>query len=597
MKRDTRMVVLRESKREFGKVRPVPGVVRSLLLLATLLVLGPDALLAQRVVRLGGGAKPAAENPLGDRLRRTQQGRVVDVLGDPLPAATLEVLYGEQVVGRAVTDAEGLYQLRAPAVSGAFVRVAAAGKASVRRLFGGRAWRPVQNFVLEDGCTIRGAVVDAVGRPVAGVTVVLAGGETRCSTVTDDAGRFELAGVPMRRVSLRAWGRQSFAERTLWPTRDVECDLKLPLFSSGQRRIRVEGLPREALASAVVEVTSTDMVVQRQAGRLTLGVDGTTEFLPGETSLLRLRAPGFDAEPSGWLVTPTGAGELVFAVRPVAKRPVGCLLTGRLVDPDDRPVIEAELVVEDRLHGRVGVGTTGVDGTFRIPVELQEGSYCCFGIAQRDWQFVVEEDGLRSGGYSWFDAEVQPRPVTLRVERCTAVASEVRDALGNRFTHGELFVAPSDRPLFVAVRSLTDRLGAFDLRGLVPGEYMLAAVAFDGGVATAEIVVAERATRVAKRWLPVPSGSLEGQVVGLDGRPMPGVRVRLVSPEQIDGEGLPLGGRPDAEVLTNRDGRFRCRGLHAGDWLVALPDEDGVAAVTVEIRIDRAAPVDFRLTR
>ena len=69
------------------------------------------------------------------------------------------------------------------------------------------------------------------------------------------------------------------------------------------------------------------------------------------------------------------------------------------------------------------------------------------------------------------------------------------------------------------------------------------------------------------------------------------------SPELVDSSGEPLGGRLDARVTTDRRGKFRCQGLHAGDWRVALPNHYGVESELVTVTAGEVAQQGFELTR
>lgn len=527
---------------------------------------------------------------------RSQQGRVVDVLGDPVPAARLEVVHGGEVIGFGASDAEGIYHLRAKALSGAWVRVLAQGKAQVRRPWGGLSRGGVENIVLEDACSIRGVVVDRRGAFVADATVVLAGGESVLAVRTDEAGRYELPAAPMRKLHLRAWGSDSFAERTLWLRANSTCDFVLPERGGGRRRVRVQGLPADALASATVEIMSSDVALSKEMGRLQLGPDGTAEFLAGETSLVRLVAPGYESEPAGWLVEPGGSGELVFEATRHGPGGRGAILRGRVVDAGGRGIAGAVLVAENRLHGYAGSCTADADGYFRLETSVPKGAFCRLGIQLGNWQFA-DDDATVSGRFSWSEIAADPEPLTLRVEPAIALHSEVRTADGNRIPFGDVFIAPSDRPQTLCATLATDRLGAFEVRGLAEGDYMIAAVSARGELATAEVEVEAGKRLKVGRWTWVDSGVVAGEVVDAAGAPMPGVRVHLLSPELVDASGEPMGGRVEAWVRTDRHGRFRCHGLHAGSWLVALPDEPGVGAETVDVEARKTATVGFQLTR
>ncbi|MCA8953371.1 MAG: carboxypeptidase regulatory-like domain-containing protein [Planctomycetes bacterium] len=544
----------------------------------------------------------AAQAPLKVDLRR-QQGRVTDVLGEPVPAARFEVVFRGAVIGRGASDAEGIYEVRAPAQPGAELVVEASGKAEVRLPWGGLSTGAVRNLVLEDGCRIAGAIVDAFGRPVVGGTVVAVGGTGRQVVATDAEGGYVLPAVPMRELHLCVWGADRCAEATLWPRGDMRRDFELPLFGSERRRVRVEGLPPAVLAGAVLEVTSRGTAMHQTRGRVELRPDGTAELLPRQTSLVRLLVPGYEAEPRGYLVEPGVAGELVFATQRLGDGGGGTVLRGRLVAADDGGqggrefgVAGVMLVAEDRLFGHAGACVTDDDGRFTLATTIPVGGFCRLGLRLGEWQFV-DQSARSSGGFSWYETTTDPRPETLKVVRGGTARAELRGPDGNRFAFAEVVVVPSDRPQSICSTLTSDRLGRFDLAELGAGEFMLAAVSQRGEVAVTEIAIELGEKLPIQGWNAVATGAIEGRIVDRRGEPIPGVEVRLIAPEFAAGIGEPMAGRPEAVVRTDRDGRFRCRGLHGGEWLVRLPGEAAVAAERVEVDAGGVAEVDFTLSR
>ena len=80
-----------------------------------------------------------------------------------------------------------------------------------------------------------------------------------------------------------------------------------------------------------------------------------------------------------------------------------------------------------------------------------------------------------------------------------------------------------------------------------------------------------------------------------DGRPLAGVEVRLVAPEFTEPEGAPLSGRLETRVRTDRDGRFRCRGLHEGEWAVVVDLTDPSWSQLVDVIAGEVVRADFKL--
>ena len=129
------------------------------------------------------------------------RGRVVDAAGKPIAGARV----GEGwVMDKFVkTDADGRYEMRGYGAPGyGEVRVTAPGHGPQRRLVKKNEAGVTEDITLEAGCEVMGRVLDARGRPAAGVYVAAVGGgfsgqDTHdwCSDRTDADGRYRLRGL------------------------------------------------------------------------------------------------------------------------------------------------------------------------------------------------------------------------------------------------------------------------------------------------------------------------------------------------------------------------------------------------------------------
>src|SRR6202167_3843909 len=92
--------------------------------------------------------------------------------------------------------------------------------------------------------------VFAGGQPIPGATVVAICGDDKITTVTDDAGRFEMGGLPSTpcRFSVAMFGFDAPAREATVSTTPLTCDLKL------QPRA---GLPADPNAPAVSSTAAT----------------------------------------------------------------------------------------------------------------------------------------------------------------------------------------------------------------------------------------------------------------------------------------------------------------------------------------------------
>ena len=217
-------------------------------------------------VALAAQGKPV----LAEVETRTLQGRDVDVLGEPIPAATVVAVLGERVVQRATTDGEGLYHLPRVPVTGAEIRFSAPGKAEVRTTWRGLSASPFHNEVLEDAGRLQGRVRDAAGTAIAGAAVIVVADRFWGEVITNANGDYDFAAVPLRRAVVRAWTPTGCVERSVHVVGERRCDLQMRPLATGKRVVRVKGLPPEALATAHVEVTSVDIVAHKLLGRVAL---------------------------------------------------------------------------------------------------------------------------------------------------------------------------------------------------------------------------------------------------------------------------------------------------------------------------------------
>ncbi len=541
----------------------------------------PSALLAQQV-----GAP-----------RRTQpalllEGRLVDVLGDALPAASVRVVQNGQDLASTRSDAQGLFRLRCAPGPGTEVWFAADGKVE-RRLPCRLGVTNLGTVVLEDGAPLRGRVVDAAGLPVAGATVVITADTFHCEVRTDAAGQYEAASVPLRPLRMRAWFEQHHGDLSWRHLGPATCDVRLQ--SPGQTRlVRIVGLPAAALAQAQLELTSFDLALHRDGGRLPLRADGTAEIVVSATCLVQVAVPGFRIEPAGQLVGPEGATELAFRAVARTAGPAGAVLRGRLVDDRGRGVGGVQLIAADKSQVEVGAGTSAADGSFQLPVSVAPTEALRLGLELGAWQ-VTERPQLRAGR-CWTERVVTAQVAfELLVAPANGVDGELRTASGERLGFTEVEVTTRDRPKSPLLVATTDRLGAFSLRGLPADDYVIAAAGPDGSIVTAAVTIGAGRVERELRWHTQRSGTIEGRVVDPDGRPMPGIDLLLAAPALREGASGPEDEGPlAARVTTDRHGRFRCRGRLPGDYTVVAVGDPSIEGGLVEVIAGQVARLELR---
>ncbi|HEX5053241.1 MAG TPA: carboxypeptidase-like regulatory domain-containing protein [Planctomycetota bacterium] len=515
------------------------------------------------------------------------QGRVVDVLGDPVPVATIELVVAGRVVARTTCDGDGVFHLRASAER-AELRVGAAGKAQLRLPWLGHTSARVRNFTLEDASRLQGRVADAAGAAVAGATVVVVAGDYSAEVTSDAQGTYELAAVPLRRAVVRATKRSSLAERSVRLLADTRCDLTLPARGEGTRVVHVKGLPAEVIPMAHVAIISTEMTRLGNGGRVPLRADGTAEFHPTCTSFVQFSAPGFTAIPDGYLLT-GGDAPIEFRVQP--SEPTRTTLSGQVIDNHNRPIGAHLLLAHDRSHRTVGITTIGADGRFEMAVDLAPHAFCRLGLELRDWQ-IVDETASIADGFSWMQTTAEPDlTLTLVVDPVHGVSSDLKTDSGERLLFAEVVVADPDAPHRALIETATDRTGRVVLH-LPAGDFAALATTTEGLVAQATARIRDRGESRCE-WTIVPTGTIEGRVLTAGGQPLPGVKVFVASTALQDENNARASERQACVVTTDRHGRYRCRGLGAGTWTVVALGEPGIAGASGDVARQKTTSIDL----
>ncbi|MBK8101686.1 MAG: carboxypeptidase regulatory-like domain-containing protein [Planctomycetes bacterium] len=485
----------------------------------------------------------------------TIQGRILDMLGDPVPVAQVSAAVGDRIVTRTASDADGVFVLSRVPATGFELRIAAAGKVERRERLAGHPKQRLRVFQLEDGNPLHGVVLDADGAPVAGADVVVftRGFSTEVRAAAD--GSWSVASAPLRSAIVRAYAGSRCGERTLRLPTDARVEVVLPE-PKHLRTVRVHGLPAAALANTQVETISADLALRPRRGVQPLAADSSAELVVQETCVVRIIAPGFTTDPPGLIADRTAAVPLEFTARPMPAGPTQrTLVRGRLLPPRGHPIGPTRIVAQDLREIQVGVAITDADGRFLLSLPLATGERLRLGIDLVDFQIVSDETRVQHGR-SWVDLEVRPSD---------EIVLELEPTGGLRGT-----VAARDRNLRFATllltddegstdQSLADGMGNFEWLGVPAGEYELTAIGSDGHVLTTKAKVAAKTIETITTWRPVPAGTIEGCVRDADGRPRPGVDVQLW---YLDDE---LGNRL-RHLVSDRDGRFRCRGAMAGEW-------------------------------
>jgi hypothetical protein len=554
-------------------------------------------------------------------------GVVSDASGGPIEGATVtaarrEALGAGDMIAATLTDRDGRYRLTlAPGsyvVSGEredYVRATA--DLEVADLDRTLDLRLVPAGVVE------GVVKDvASGAPVAGAKVEASaarpgrfGGGRRSRPVTTDAGgRFRLTGLTPGAIALSARvdadGRQSPEPTEV-------------LLGIGEQVTGVE-LWVEAAPYLAGRVVDADGRPIADANVMAMG--GTS----GESTQTdpdgRFRVLGLDP----------GAYQ-VFASHPrYASAPP------RRIELADRSVtdLELRLTASPRVVGRVEPPTeaaitvdpdrdpAGFEPTMWTAIDQRsrpDGSFEVTPITAGAHTIAAKATDGRRGQATVVVPAQGDATVVIRLEDGGSIAGTVRDQQGQAVVGAAVIIRKTSgavlRRMIVngvetsADRAITDRAGAYLMRGLEAGRYELAVLDERGGALTLRGRAAPTvrlADREAKRGVDltveVDDGVIRGVVTGADGAPKADAWVTAVmrldalvpapragdddGPGETsttsvmvvtgDTEGGPFGAT--APVLTDDQGRFELRGLRRGRYdVVAEADRGALRARTVDV--------------
>lgn len=521
----------------------------------------------------------------------TLVGRVVDVLGEPVPAARIELIREDRVAAATATDGEGIYRLGRVPTAGGDLHVSAPGKTRAVLRWRGPMTPRTRHVTLHDGAVLSGIFVDAAGRPVAGATVAVANRLDALQTTTDAAGRFEFGGVPLSRVELRGCTDQGFVSRSLRLVGDTQCELRLPAAGPELRRVSVTGLPAAAIAGASVRVFSPTLALLPNQGRAPLRADGTAELILEEWSLVEVVAPGFATEPRGRLAR-GGGPTLEFCCRHGETEAAETTLTGQLRDSRGRPLRNAQLALRNCRGREIGLAAVGAEGRFRATVEPSFERLYQVGLPL-EHGVLIDAEVTVADGCSWVTVRNPDDPIELAADPTWSLEFAVRDGDDTLLALAPVIVANGDAPLLAFAETCCDHAGRCSV-SLPAGKFELLAIGHDGRVCRATVTMPADAKAQTIEWHTVPSGSVRGQLLDAQGQPLPGATVLFACEAAQDEDRLRACDRQMVRVVTDRRGQFRCRGLPAGAWTAAALDERDMPPATVNVRAGATVELTLR---
>lgn len=551
----------------------------------------------------------------------TITGFVRDSRGEPVVAAEVWCERTQRLAqGR--TDGLGFFVLtRIPPASDAWVRVAATAPGMSREvdhatITPGHLEDHV-GILLWDAASIRGRVVDERGEPVRGATVIAANDEARVfgfdplgEAVTDEAGRFEMAKVPLGETQVRAWAPGFVVGQTaLWHAGDREgVTVTLAKGSGVTLDIRVEGLPEG--------VAATVQVLPYGRGShqvLPAPVRGSTEDgtfvvagLPDLEFNVSVYAPGHSFQPRQLTVKP---GKTRHEFRFTAVADATNVVRGVLRNSDGDALAGERLVCRAANGGRQSEATTTADGAFSFESPLAPGTEAVIYLVDSayvtarpkpadDWSFDARD-------LVWHEFVVDPQqPLAIVAQPVATVEGVVRDSEGHAVAFERITLqefSPNRMPRWMAFQyGTTDRDGRFRFGRIRPpaGPIRVAFGANTTSPASDDFVldVGEHKTDLELIVARPGTTRVAGRVIDERGEPVAGARVWLRDWD------FAKGGQASGsviEVLTGRDGRYRFTAVDPGGHYLQVyleNDREALRSEPFELEAGSECQRDFEVT-
>ena len=444
-------------------------------------------------------------------------------------------------------------------------------------------------IVLRPASGIGGRVLDAAGRPVPEAVVHLLPPETRAGvrsetatdvgsreTVTDEQGHFAIDGVEPGSYQWRAtaYGYRVTEPRPLrLAAQEQRRDLEWTLEPGVTVRGRVLDAAGAPVADAVVHAESSSALSDAEGAYELAGLTPGPGLLTAQHRLYRKVSQELE------IVAEGGPVDFVFE---------GALhLRAQVTDVHGAPVEAVQLTLES-LDGR--------DYRRLIEASDDDGEVLFDTVARGEYRLVAEKRG-------WVVEDVPPRiqvgddgdgePVSVVMQAGIVLKGHVLglelDELADLKVQAERMHRPDEAPH----RASVDYEGAFELRDLPPGEWILSATTADGSRRAREVTSLSVGDEEVEQDLEFEVGlALLGEVFHGE-EPLAGATVQLLGLDLSEERFSRTGHGGDFRLEDLKPGRYRLTVSHRREQLIhneelTLRSDD---RVRVDIRTGRVAGV------
>jgi protocatechuate 3,4-dioxygenase beta subunit len=566
------------------------------------------------------GVLAAQQAPATEEFVRVE-GRVVDMRGEPVPAADVWVDTQEApdtAIARTICDGDGYYLIAKARVRGSLqVRATAPGRVIGKTVLARDA--VFTEVLLHDAACVTGVLRDRSGKPVAGAVVRAALDRTRsmfnidARATTDAEGRFAIDTVPLGIVAVVAIVPGEGLAEAMQP---VVADTSIVLTPSREPRIdldiEVRGLTAEA-AQRVRLLVATSPGSRRltlppawESPRLSGDGRCTLYHVPDHDYVVRSMLDGFVFDPRECRVV-SGKGNhwLTFTAEPAGSAKLRW--AAELHDGASNPLGNVSLVMQAPDGGQHATAITAVDGTLQFDSPLAVGTravvYATGGPWVLDQKRSGDEVALDARNLARHGCDVNP---TARLSLVAIPACRVsgRILLPDGRPAPLVHVGLEDEvpirfpPWLQFDSATTDRNGNYSFQGLhhIDRPIRVRVAGPAGSAASADLAIDKPGTVVAAQDLQLtPPASIEGVVRDVAGNPVPGARVWLHEWDFITIKHS----ANVVEVITDKLGRYRFSGATPGGAsLQFMLDDESPRGRTVdpfEVEAGKALTFDLVL--